>query len=264
MIGFAVIIGAFVSKPSVIILSNLLLGFVTGFTICAYSMIINDYYDIEVDKINRPSRPLPSGKMSSRSAISLSLILLVIGTFSALLINVMAVAISSLYAILSWIYNFRAKAYGVAGNTIVASSLAIPFIYGSVVVSSEVFSSLLLFMASTSFLAGVGREIVKAMADTVGDSKRRVRSYAILHGMKSAAVVGAIFFLSAVAISLLPILSNQANQLYRVGVIIPDILFIFLAISIVKRPTAENALQVKSIALFGMLIGLVVFIAGAL
>ena len=61
MIGFAVIVGAFVSKPPTSSASGLLLGFVTGFAICGYSMVINDYYDIEVDRVNQPDRPLPSG-----------------------------------------------------------------------------------------------------------------------------------------------------------------------------------------------------------
>ena len=63
MIGFAVIVGIFVSKPQTLHLESLVLGFVTGFAICAYSMVINDYYDIEVDRVNQPSRPLPSGAL---------------------------------------------------------------------------------------------------------------------------------------------------------------------------------------------------------
>ena len=48
-------------------------------------------------------------------------------------------------------------------------------------------SSLLLFMAGTAFLSGVGREVVKAMADTAGDEKRGIRSFARVHGMRAAA-----------------------------------------------------------------------------
>jgi 4-hydroxybenzoate polyprenyltransferase len=52
MIGFAVTVGEFVSKPPTIPVANTVLGFLTGFFICGYSMVINDYYDIEVDRIN--------------------------------------------------------------------------------------------------------------------------------------------------------------------------------------------------------------------
>jgi geranylgeranylglycerol-phosphate geranylgeranyltransferase len=177
MIGFAVIVGAFVSKPPGIEGVNLALGFITGFAICAYSMVINDYYDIEVDRVNQPDRPLPSGALSLATALRLAIGMLVIGiAASALTGSAVAVAVAAVYAFLSWLYNYKAKRYGLFGNAIVASSLAIPFIYGGVISGGSVTSSLLIFMASTSFLSGVGREVVKAMADVAGDEKRGIRS----------------------------------------------------------------------------------------
>jgi geranylgeranylglycerol-phosphate geranylgeranyltransferase len=264
MIGFAVIVGAFVSRPSAILPVNLLLGFVTGFSICAYSMAINDYYDVEVDRINQPNRPLPSGRLSLRSAMTLAIGMLVLGLSSALVTGiVLAVVVAVAYAFLSWIYNYSAKQFGLPGNAIVASSLAIPFIYGGVITFGNFYSSLLLSMALTSFLAGVGREVVKSMADTDGDIKRQIRSVPISHGMKAASWVGAALYLFAVVTSLLPVVLGQATLLYRVGVIIPDLIFIYLAGSILRQNTAENALRVKRIALMGMLVGLIVFIGGA-
>src|SRR5208282_2289665 len=149
MIGFAVIVGAFVSKPPSVGALGLVLGFITGFSVCAYSMAINDYYDIEVDRVNQPGRPLPSGQVTPRAAI---------------LLSPAAFGIAGLYVVLSWLYNYRAKKYGIYGNLIVGSSQAIPFIYGGVASGGSITSSLLLFMAITSLLAGVGREVVKAMA----------------------------------------------------------------------------------------------------
>ncbi len=264
MIGFAVIVGAFVSKPASADAVNLLLGFVTGFAVCAYSMVINDYYDIEVDRVNQPDRPLPSGAVTVRSALGLALVMLAIGVLASVaLLSWAAIAVSLIYAFLSWLYNYRAKKYGLSGNLIVASSLAIPFIYGGVVAGGSVTSSLLLFMAGTAFLSGVGREVVKAMADTVGDEKRGIRSFARVHGMGHAAVTGASFFLAAVVSSLLPLLLLSVSLFYRFGVIVPDLIFIYLAYAILSRPTADHALKVKKQALMGMLIGLIVFIGGA-
>jgi len=264
MIGFAVIVGAFVSRPTTVVPVNLILGFVTGFSICAYSMIINDYYDLEVDRVNQPERPLPSGRLGLNAAVGLAAAMLAIGLIAALATGILpAVAVAVIYAFLSWIYNSRAKKFGLAGNVIVASSLAIPFIYGGVITRGYI-SSLLLFMALTSFLAGVGREVVKAMADTKGDERRNIRSFAISHGARAASLVGALFFLLAVGTSQLPVVLRQATPAYLVGVIVPDILFIYLAVSIGRMPSPQNALRVKKTALFGMLVGLVVFIIGAM
>jgi geranylgeranylglycerol-phosphate geranylgeranyltransferase len=263
MIGFAVIVGEFVSKPQSIPILNSVLGFLTGFFICGYSMVINDYYDIDVDRVNQPGRPIPSGRISKKDAFYFAQVLLLLGLLSALLIQIVtAFLIAALYAFLSFLYNYSAKKRGILGNSIVASSLAIPFIYGGVVTGGQI-NSLLLSMALTSFLAGVGREVVKAMADTEGDQNRGVRSIAISSGTRAASIVGGAFFVAAIATSQLPVFFGNVDLIYKLGVLVPDAIFAYLAFSILQKPSAENALRVKSRALIGMLVGLIVFIGGA-
>jgi geranylgeranylglycerol-phosphate geranylgeranyltransferase len=264
MIGFAVVIGAFVSRPPGIDWFQVGLGFFTGFFICAYSMVVNDVYDVEVDRVNQPDRPIPSGRVSVREAVRISRLTLGLGLVcAALSLNVLAVAIAVIYAGLSWAYNSRAKKSGLPGNLIVASSLAIPFIYGGAVAGGSIAGSLLLMMALTAFFAGVGREVVKAMADVEGDAKRDVNSVARMKGLKVAGAVGASFFLLAVVTSLVPLFTGLANQTYAVGVLVPDAIFITLAALIMARHDPANAFRVKKIALAGMTVGLLVFIGGA-
>jgi geranylgeranylglycerol-phosphate geranylgeranyltransferase len=264
MIGFAVLVGAFVSKPLSVSPAQLALGFSTGFLICAYSMAVNDIYDLEVDRVNRPERPLPSGMVSVQGAYRLSLVALAAGiACSVLSLSPWAIAIASLYAFLSWLYNSRGKQTGLGGNAIVASSLAIPFVYGGVVSGGSITGSLLLMMALTAFFAGVGREVVKAMADVEGDEKRGVRSVARRRGLRSASGVGAAFFLLAVGTSWIPFLAGLANKAYTVGVLVPDVIFVYLAAAIVTKPSPANAYRIKNLALAGMTVGLLVFIGGA-
>ena len=66
MIGLAVIVGIAIGFPEMILTTVSLFGFITGFAISGYSMIINDIYDLEIDKINQPKRPLPQGSVSIR------------------------------------------------------------------------------------------------------------------------------------------------------------------------------------------------------
>jgi len=264
MIGFAVIVGAFVSRPADILPIQLALGFMTGFFICAYSMSVNDIYDIEVDKVNVPDRPIPSGKVSLSGATRISLAVLLAGVAcSVLSLDPLAVAVALVYAFLSWLYNSRAKKAGLVGNLIVASSLAIPFIYGGVISGGSVVGSLLILMALTAFFSGVGREVVKAMADVEGDAKRAVNSVARARGMRVASMVGAAFFLLAVVTSWVPLILGLANEIYTVGVLIPDAIFVYLAVAILTKDDPSSAHRVKNIALAGMTLGLVVFIGGA-
>lgn len=264
MIGFAVIVGAFVSRPPTVSAAQLGLGFLTGFFICAYSMALNDVYDLEVDKVNRPERPIPSGRVSPPGASKLAFVSVAAGMVcSALSFSLLAVAVAAAYAFLSWVYNAAAKKTGLPGNLIVASSLAIPFVYGGAVSGGSIGGSLLLMMALTAFFSGVGREVVKAMADMEGDAKRDVNSIARSRGLAFASGVGAAFFMLAVVTSWVPLLTGLANPLYAYGVTIPDAIFICLAVAIVARHESGRAYKVKRIALAGMTVGLLVFIGGA-
>jgi len=264
MIGFAVIVGFLVSKPAELNAAQIILGFLTGSFICAYSMSVNDIYDVEVDKVNQPERPIPSGRISLQTAVRVSLLVLAAGVAASVLsLKPAAIGIALFYALLSWLYNHRAKQTGLPGNLIVASSLAIPFIYGGVVSGGSLTRSILLMMAVTSFFSGVGREIVKAMADVEGDAKRGVNSLARSNGLRTASLTGALFFLLAVVASWFPLLLGLANKFYTFGVIAPDAVFVYLAFSIVAGHDPSNAHRVKQIALAGMAVGLVVFVGGA-
>ena len=264
MIGFAVVVGAFVSKPPSVSALQLGLGFLTGFFVCAYSLAVNYIYDLDVDWVNRPDRPIPSGWVTPCAASRLSYGVLTAGLACSLLsLNPLAVVIAAAYAFLSWLYNGRAKKTGLPGNLIVASSLAIPFIYGGAVSGGSIGGSLLLMMALTAFFSGVGREVVKAMADVEGDAKRSVNSVARSSGLVVASGVGAFFFVLAVVTSWVPLVTGLADQLYTYGVLVPDAIFLYLAVAIVARHEPGSAFRVEQIALAGMTAGLLVFIGGA-
>jgi geranylgeranylglycerol-phosphate geranylgeranyltransferase len=264
MIGFAVVVGAFVSKPASVDPLLTALGFLTGFFICAYSMAVNDIYDVEVDRVNRPERPIPGGRVSQSEASRISFVALGAGiACSVVTLNLLAVAIAAIYALLSWLYNAWAKKAGLLGNLIVASSLAIPFVYGGAVSGGSIGGSLLLMMALTAFFSGVGREVVKSMADVEGDEKRHVNSIAKRRGQAFASGVGAFFFLLAVVTSWVPLATGLANEFYTFGVVLPDAIFLYLAVAIVVSHEPQSAYRVKRIALAGMTVGLLVFIGGA-
>jgi len=72
--GFAVLVGAVLaaaSQFSGINGFNVIFGFLTGFMFCAAAMVINDYYDRNIDSINEPNRPIPSGLIKTRQALRL-------------------------------------------------------------------------------------------------------------------------------------------------------------------------------------------------
>jgi len=261
MVGFAVIVGMIVSGYSKISYVNATLGFLTGFLISSYSMIINDRYDIDVDRINNPTRPLVKGSVLIKEAEIAATVLLVLGLSSSIVLGWLTFLIASVFALIAWLYNYKVKKYGLLGNMLVSASLAIPYIYGAVAISASD-DPLIYFLALTSFLAGLGREVVKTICDVKGDEMRDVRSVARIWGAKAAAIVTSIFFITAILTSLVPLMLRIVGVVYCALVSAPIYIFIVLTARILRDYSAESAYKVKRIALLGMLLGLVAFMVG--
>ncbi|MCS4537796.1 MAG: UbiA family prenyltransferase [Thaumarchaeota archaeon] len=261
MIGFAVIVGVAVVEPSKILSLESMLGFFTGFFVSSYSMVINDVYDIEIDRINSPNRPIPSGTMSLMQANMFAAVLLLIGFASASLISLTNIAVAALFGLIAWGYSYWGKKRGLSGNMMVAASMAVPYVFGGVAIGKG--SDVMLWsLALTSFLAGTGREVVKTISDVEGDKARDVRSIAITKGEKMASRIGALFFLAAVSTSLLPLMLGITGIVYAVLVLVTDAFFIYISAKIIRNYSVEGAIKVKKLALGGMMLGLLAFLFG--
>ena len=190
------------------------------------------------------SRRGPSRAGRSRRAArwaSLSLMLVVGFAATALLLNLEAVLIVALYSFLAWLYDFRAKKYGARGQPgrrLLARD-PVHLRRGDLGRRGTRLAPPLHGRPRRSWL-GVGREVVKAMADVVGDQKRGVRSYASVHGLRSAAALGAVFFLPAVVTSLSRSRSSRSASFYKVGVVLPDAAFVYLAYRIVTHADVQG------------------------
>lgn len=268
MVGFAVIVGIAVTSNNyhAIFTVTSLLGFLTGFFISAFSMVSNDVYDLEVDKINQPNRPLPSGIVSVKAARAFSLVLVSLGLLTSVGTGIFTLAIAFIFAVVGWIYNSRAKMLGLLGNSLVALSLAIPYIYGSVAISNYAIN-LGYLLALTSFLAGLGREVLKGVADVNGDRLRKVKTVAISHGTKAARMLAGGLFLVAVFSSALPVLFDllgRALFVYLGLIAATDAIFIFLTYRVLSFRNESDALKLKTYALGGMMLGLVSYLISGL
>ncbi len=270
MVGFAVIVGVGVASNSVhqIFTWTALFGFLTGFAISSFSMITNDIYDVEVDRVNRLNRPLATGRVSIGTAWTLSISYLLIGLLSSALLGVSTFAIACVFAFIGWAYNSYAKKLGLLGNSLVAASLAIPYIFGSISIG-QITLNLAYLLALTSFLAGIGREVLKGISDVAGDKVRNVRSIAVIYGSVAAKRLTSAFFLTAVLSSSFPIIFSLLNRgnafwIYVILILIPDSIFLYLTYRVLKMKKDDEARKLKTTALVGMMTGLVAYLLAGL
>jgi geranylgeranylglycerol-phosphate geranylgeranyltransferase len=264
MMGFAVLVGAVLANAqfSSVNWLSVLYGFATGFMLTAASMTINDYYDRAIDAINEPSRPIPSGAVSAREALVLVFVLSAIGIAFAFLTSDLCFTT----AIVSWIilatYVTKGKRTGLPGNFLVSACVATPFIYGSMVVTGQVQLNVVLF-ASMAFLSNTGREITKGIVDVKGDRAEGIKTLAVRYGERVAAVVAAVFYLSAVALTPLPWYLGIVSFWFIPLVLVTDIGLVASSALLLKNYSRESARKIKKLILLWFVIGLLAFVFGS-
>jgi geranylgeranylglycerol-phosphate geranylgeranyltransferase len=261
MMGFAVIVGEVISSQTVPARAAFY-GFMTGFFLLAASMLLNDYFDREIDAINQPQRPIPAGVIRASEAVSFAIILASVGMLFAANSGVWTLLIAVVSMILMLAYNARVKRLGLIGNAFVSVNVAVPFIYGGFAVGSPTWS--LGIFAALAFLSSMGREIIKGIVDVPGDTAKGVRSVAVTRGNAHAAKAGAILFLAAVALSGLPILLGLVSNYYVPLVVVCDVGFLLTTYSILANPSPRNASRGKNFVLAWMTFGLLAFVIGTL
>jgi geranylgeranylglycerol-phosphate geranylgeranyltransferase len=262
MVGFSILVGAAITSDASIFLTpiDLVFAFITGFSMSGASMAINDYYDRDIDIVNEPLRPIPSGDITPREAVIITLFLSVIGFSTSWMINIQAFELALFAWVLLMLYSAWGKRTGFLGNLMVSSCISMPFIYGGMITGS--FDSTLTF-SLLAFLTNTGREITKGIVDVKGDKKLGVRTIAVTQGIKKAANIASIFYLGAVISSIIPIYLELVSKWYIPFIIITDLGLLWGVSILIKEPSREMSRKVKNNILYFMLIGLLGFTVGS-
>ncbi len=242
-----------------------LIACIAGLLVEMGVFIFNDIFNVEEDRINSPQRPIPSGKITVKEATAYGLTALVLAVAVSLLTGLESLAIILLAIIVGMLYNAKIKKFGVYGNLCVALLTAFPFIYGAVVTLRSLWAVPIrcwMFFAM-AFLATWSREIIKGIVDVEGDRRVGIKTLPIVLGEKASAKIAFLIMLFAIILSLaaVPFVLNQVN--YVLIVFIADILLLYSVFSTLKNPTRQTASRAKNMALIGMAVGLVAFIAGS-
>ncbi len=217
---------------------------------------LNDYYDRDVDKINHPERPIPSGRVTPRGALTAAVVLFIPTVPWSLLLRWELLAVVLINMALMSSYEVFFKKGGFRGNLLISWLVASLFIFGGLAVydSAETLQRVL-WLAILAFVSTVGREVVKDLQDVTGDVGRRTLPMTI--GERGAAVVGSVSMLSAVALSLVPRFLGILGDYYLYVVLVADAIFIYAALNSSRNPAASQRL-----AKYAMIVALAAFLVG--
>ncbi|MCQ6254523.1 UbiA family prenyltransferase [Methanocaldococcus sp.] len=258
--GIGGFIGYLISSNCFIDLKISILVFLVVFLICAYGNVINDIFDIEIDKINKPSRPLPSGRVKLKEAKTFSFVLLIVGLILSVFINIYGLIIALINATFLYLYAKKYKRYKLIGNFIVGYLTGSVFLFGGVA-GKNIIPVIILFLCS--MFAIWGREIIKDFEDMEGDKKEGVISLPIKYGKKSLYFASLLILLSVI-LSPLPYIFKIFGIYYLILITMCDILFILSIFLLLKNPNRDNSAKISKFLKIIMNIVLLSFIVGAI
>ena len=254
--------GVFASQGNVENLANirLLLVSISALVLLSAGNAINDYCDYEIDRINRPRRPLPSGRIRRINALIFATVLTAIGIWLGTLINRNATGIAILVFVALVSYAFYFKRTPFIGNLVVSGLTGLTFIAGGVAIDSVEGT---LIPAIFAFLFTTAREIVKDLEDTEGDLKNNAKTLATL--TPKIAIWTAIGFMGAVILfSPIPYLLGWYSWHYLVIVLIGvDVVLIGLAIRLYQDASKESCASIQRWMKWDIFVGLGAIYLGA-
>lgn len=164
-----------------------LFAMISASMIAGAGYVINDFFDLPIDSVNKPERVLPSGKISPKTAYIFSLMLFILGiTFSFLTQNIFCVFFAVFNSLLLFLYARFFKMSFLTGNFLVAFAAGSTFIYGGLSGENLING---VIVALFAFLYTLIREFIKDGEDIEGDSKAGANTMAVLYGRRNSVLV---------------------------------------------------------------------------
>ncbi len=214
------------------------LGFLAGFLISGAAMVSNDYYDLAVDRVNHPGRPLPSGRVSKRDVIGLTIVLAFVGLLASLLIGTVPFVFAAFILIIGLTYNWKLKENGLAGNLMVSTSVGATFIFGGVAAGD--LNGVVLTFAAMAFTFDLGEEIAADAMDAEGDRERSVKSLALTRGRAAALRISATLFGLFIALTFIPYLVGWLGLEYLIVISVTNAALALLVVNLVRDKNNEQ------------------------
>ena len=257
--GVCVVMGQLLALGKFAAISEILLGFFSIFLISASILVLNDYFDVETDKINAPDRTIPSGIISPKEALSYGIFLQGLGLLFSYLLNLETFLFAIVLSIIGFLYNSKFKKTGLLGNIMVCFSVGMTFIYGGISVELP-FDKSIWFFAIIAALIDLGEEIAADSMDMQGDILINSNSLAIKYGKGVAIRTSVCLFSCVIILSAIPFIFGWFSIAYIFPIMIMDVSIAYSSIKIMNSKNEEGRKYIRWIYL-GATFGLLVFIA---
>jgi geranylgeranylglycerol-phosphate geranylgeranyltransferase len=174
--------------------------------------IVNDCYDLQIDRVNKPRRPLPSGRLTYRTAVwlySVCTAVITAGAFFFLPSKIALLVVSWQLAL--YFYARWAKRMFVVGNLLVAAVTSSVFLAGALLTGNAAAAAVPI---SIAFVFVLSRELIKGAEDVEGDRASGVSTVAVVLGTDRAVLAASGLMLLLVTVIPAPALTGHYSVPY--------------------------------------------------
>jgi len=246
--GFFVIAGEVFATGGLPPIPLIAAGFIALLFISGSANIANDYFDREVDRINRPLRPLPSGRVTVREVWALFALASGIGIAAAAFLGPQVLVPAVLLWGLSFLYNLRIKEYGFFGNLVVAFCVGMTVIIGGLAAGNP--GGIVLVFGALAFFFDLGEEIAADTMDLEGDQVRSSRSIAGTRGRTFSLLLSMLPFGIFIALVPVPFFLGRAGYGYLAIAAAFDLWMIWCVVNLAAdRSIAEGHAWIRRLYL---------------
>lgn len=246
----------------------IILAMLAVFFETAAGNVINDYFDYNIDLVNKPERPIPSGRISLKNGRNYAYLLFALGTVCGFMIsfitnNWIPFMIVLLADVVLYLYAYKLKSTPLLGNLAVGFMTGFGFVFGGFTLNNPNIIITSIYLGFFAFVMTTARELVKDIEDVEGDKLEGARTLPILYGERTTAILAAILIIIDCALCPLLYHINIFGIYYLAIIAIAAILFLYSAVLILKNQEKATAKKVSKYLKIGMLIAFVSFIFGS-
>lgn len=221
--------------------------------ITAGGYIINDYYDIEIDKINKPNKKTIGHFISKREVLVLYFLINIVGLSIISKVSILLLLIFSGVIILLWFYSFSFKKEAIIGNITVAILASIPLIIIQLYYLPP--SNYLFIYAFFAFGITLIREIVKDIEDIKGDQLMKCKTLPIRIGVPKTIII--LNFISVAYFIFIFYLFNQILKVDLLLITLFSIAFFVFIILLNDNKSGPNYHLISNLLKLIMFLGII-------
>lgn len=246
----------------------IIFAMLTVFFETAAGNVINDYFDYQIDLVNKPERPIPSGRISLKNGRNYGYLLFGLGTLFGFLISYMTnnwipFLIVLLADIVLYLYAYKLKSTPLIGNLAVGFMTGFGFVFGGFTINNPTIITTSIYLGFFAFVMTTARELIKDIEDMEGDKSEGAKTLPILYGEKITALLAVILIIIDCILCPLLYFNHIFSFYYLIVIAVAVVLFIYSAILIIRKQDRLTAGKASKYLKIGMLIAFVSFICGS-